>query len=84
MEKGYVESFNGRFRDECLNENWFNRLADARENRAVETRLQRSPATQQLQYPTPMEFAQLRQASTWMKWERGPKRRPLPPHLHPR
>ena len=26
----YVESFNGRFRDECLNENWFTSLADAR------------------------------------------------------
>jgi putative transposase len=26
-----VESFNGRFRDECLNENWFIDLADARE-----------------------------------------------------
>ncbi len=31
MENGYVESFNGRFRDECLNENWFTDLADARE-----------------------------------------------------
>ena len=31
MENGYVESFNGRFRDECLNENWFLDLADARE-----------------------------------------------------
>jgi putative transposase len=31
MENGYVESFNGRFRDECLNENWFCDLADARE-----------------------------------------------------
>ena len=31
MENGYVESFNGRFRDECLNENWFTSLADARE-----------------------------------------------------
>jgi len=27
----YVESFNGRFRDECLNENWFVSLVDARE-----------------------------------------------------
>ena len=27
MENGYVESFNGRFRDECLNENWFSDLA---------------------------------------------------------
>jgi putative transposase len=26
-----VESFNGRFRDECLNENWFSDLADARD-----------------------------------------------------
>jgi putative transposase len=31
MENSYVESFNGRFRDECLNENWFSSLADARE-----------------------------------------------------
>lgn len=27
----FVESFNGKFRDECLNENWFRSLADARE-----------------------------------------------------
>jgi putative transposase len=30
-ENLYVESFNGRFRDECLNEHWFTDLADARE-----------------------------------------------------
>ena len=30
MENGYIESFNGKFRDECLNENWFFDLADAR------------------------------------------------------
>jgi hypothetical protein len=30
MENGYVESFNGRFHDKCLNENWFRDLADAR------------------------------------------------------
>src|SRR5271166_3605904 len=28
MENCYVESFNGCFRDECLNENWFTHLAD--------------------------------------------------------
>src|SRR3954453_7124984 len=28
---GHVESFNGRFRDECLNTNWFLNLADARQ-----------------------------------------------------
>jgi putative transposase len=31
----YVESFNGKFRDECLNEHWFVRLADAKA--AIET-----------------------------------------------
>jgi putative transposase len=25
----YIESFNGRFRDECLNEHWFTSLAHA-------------------------------------------------------
>jgi len=29
-QNAYIESFNGRFRDECLNENWFASLADAR------------------------------------------------------
>ncbi len=31
VENAFVESFNGKFRDECLNENWFLGLADARE-----------------------------------------------------
>jgi putative transposase len=30
VENAFVESFNGRFRDECLNENWFIDLQDAR------------------------------------------------------
>jgi putative transposase len=30
MQNAYVESFNGRFRDECLNANWFLNLAQAR------------------------------------------------------
>lgn len=29
-QNAYVESLNGRFRDECLNENWFTSLAHAR------------------------------------------------------
>jgi putative transposase len=29
VENAYVESFNGKFRDECLNEHWFVSLADA-------------------------------------------------------
>jgi DNA replication protein DnaC len=34
-ENGHIESFNGKFRDECLNENWFISLDDAR--RKIET-----------------------------------------------
>ena len=30
MQNGYIESFNGKFRDECLNEHWFGTLAQAR------------------------------------------------------
>jgi putative transposase len=30
IENAYVESFNGKFRDECLNEHWFMNLVDAK------------------------------------------------------
>ena len=30
MQNGFVESFNGKFRDECLNEHWFRDVAEAR------------------------------------------------------
>jgi putative transposase len=58
MQNGYVESFNGRFRDECLNENWFTDLADARFKIAQwkQDYNQRRPHSS-LQYRTPMEFA---------------------------
>jgi putative transposase len=29
IENAYVESFNGKFRDECLNEHWFLNMVDA-------------------------------------------------------
>ena len=29
-QNAYIESFNGRFRDECLNDHWFTILAEAR------------------------------------------------------
>jgi hypothetical protein len=64
MENGYVESFNGRFRDECLNENWFIDLADARE-KIAEWRHdynERRPHSS-LQYRTPVEFAMQSAAS---------------------
>ncbi len=28
-QNAYIESFNGKFRDECLNQNWFNNLQEA-------------------------------------------------------
>jgi putative transposase len=31
IENAYVESFNGKFRDECLNEHWFVNLVDAKD-----------------------------------------------------
>jgi putative transposase len=31
IQNAYVESFNGKFRDECLDQHWFASLADARQ-----------------------------------------------------
>ena len=57
MENGYIESFNGKFRDECLNENWFLDLEDARRKIAEwkwdYNHLRPHSA---LGYLTPMEF----------------------------
>ena len=30
-QNAFIESFNGKFRDECLNEHWFVNLSDARD-----------------------------------------------------
>lgn len=58
MQNGYVESFNGKFRDECLNEHWFLDLAHARKE-VSQWRLdynERRPHSS-LEYQTPLEFA---------------------------
>ena len=58
VQNSYIESFNGRFRDECLNANWFENLADAR--RKLEAwRLDYNQARphSSLAYRTPEEFA---------------------------
>lgn len=34
VENGFIESFNGRLRDECLNVEWFNSLREVREGLA--------------------------------------------------
>ena len=31
VDNAFIESFNGKFRDECLNEHWFRDLTDARD-----------------------------------------------------
>jgi putative transposase len=60
MQNGYVESFNGRFRDECLNANWFLSLAQARttiESWRFDYNGERPHSS--LDYRTPNEFAAL-------------------------
>jgi putative transposase len=58
VQNAYIESFNGRLRDECLNANWFTSLSDTR--RKVETWRQdyneRCPHSS-LNYLPPAEFA---------------------------
>ena len=58
MQNGYIESFNGKFRDECLNENWFLSLSDARQiiERWRRHYNQERPHSA-LGYRTPEEFA---------------------------
>lgn len=58
MQNGYVESFNGRLRDECLNANWFLNVVDAKEkieHWRVEYNSDRPHSS--LAYRTPEEFA---------------------------
>jgi putative transposase len=65
MQNGHVESFNGRFRDECLNATWFHNLADAREKIAgwrKEYNGERPHSS--LGYRTPNEFAETLKSST--------------------
>jgi len=58
-ENGYIESFNGKFRDECLNENWFVDLRDAREKIAAwQWDYNHVRPHSGLGYRTPMEFVQ--------------------------
>jgi putative transposase len=58
VENAYVESFNGRFRDECLNEHWFLTVAYARraiENWRIEYNTERPHSS--LGDVTPEEYA---------------------------
>lgn len=62
MENGYTESFNDKLRNECLNENWFASLAEAREILEVWRVDYNSVRPHSaLGYQTPEEFAATRQ-----------------------
>ena len=37
MQNGYIESFNGNFRDECLNGHWFETLGQAAQQPGANT-----------------------------------------------
>ncbi|PHQ73743.1 IS3 family transposase [Marinobacter salarius] len=57
-QNGFIESFNGRFRDECLNEHWFRDLAHAREIISNWRRdYNENRPHSALSYQTPLEFA---------------------------
>ena len=58
VENAYIESFNGRFRDKCLNEHWFVTMAQARriiENWRIEYNEERPHSS--LGYRTPADYA---------------------------
>lgn len=60
-QNAYIESFNGRFREECLNLNWFTTLAEAErmiENWRIEYNQERPNSA--INYLTPHEFAERR------------------------
>jgi putative transposase len=86
MQNGFVESFNGRFRDECLNANWFRTLFEARQKI---TRWRQdynaSRPHSSLAYRTPNEFAAQWQrpssSTTSIKQPEPPVKAPLTARL---
>lgn len=61
VQNAYVESFNGRLRDECLNANWFTSLNDARRKiEAWRVDYNRQRPHSSLNYLAPEEFARSR------------------------
>ncbi|WP_332608957.1 integrase core domain-containing protein [Achromobacter sp. ESBL13] len=58
VKNAYIESFNGKFRDECLNEHWIMSLRQAKsliEDWRVEYNTERPHSA--LEYLTPEQFA---------------------------
>lgn len=57
-QNAYCESFNARFRDECLNQHWFGKISEARET--IETwrrEFNEERPHSSIRYMTPKQFA---------------------------
>jgi putative transposase len=64
-QNAYIESFNGKFRDECLNEHWFSTLAEARAIVAAWRRdYNEHRPHSALSYQTPAGFATLHRSNS--------------------
>ncbi len=62
VENGFIESFNGRLRDKCLNVEWFSSLDDARQKLAkFREHYNRERPHSALADRTPAAFAELHQ-----------------------
>ncbi len=76
-DNGRIESFNGKFRDECLNQYWFVNLAEARERiEAWRQDYNQVRPHSSLGYQTPGEFAEkfaaaqgCGKAAPWKPWK---------------
>jgi len=65
VENGFIESFNGRLRDECLNVEWFSSLDDARRKLAkFLEHYNRERPHSSLADRTPAAFAAMHQGKT--------------------
>ena len=63
-QKGFIESFNGRFRDECLNEHWFRYIVHVRKTiNDWRQDYNKCRPHSTLNYQTPSEFA--------VRWRNG-------------
>lgn len=77
VENAYIESFNGRFRDECLNEHWFVSMRHAKrliEEWRVEYNTERPHSSLGYRFFTssclPRRRPLLWLKQSWMPWER--------------
>lgn len=71
IQNAFIESFNGRFRDECLNQHWFVSLAQAKHVvDAWRLDYNRARPHSSLGYLTPDEFAlSIRKATSETQFE---------------